>query len=355
MSTINQPLVIVVGAGGVGKTTLAAALALQHARCGDDTLVMTFDPSHRLKDTLGIGQADDSDEVEVDVGGPGRLVASLLDSRRTFNRLVDRYADTQATRDRILTNRFYDHLSGSLAGVLEYMASERLYEVAHDNRFDRIVLDTPPTKQALDFLQAPDRIVGFLETGGPKMAAKKWFDDEGHLRGTRKLGFLGRNVEAFFDRTVGLELLRDMSEFFQAFAPLFDGFRERAAQVQKLLRSQETVFVLVSAPGPQRVADPLFFARRLEETGYHLGAVVVNRVHPLPDNPQAVPPMALGSQMDGRTLIEWIAIREAEGVAHLRDLMGNNHPVVELGLRPDEPTGVDALEKLGAALVKGIG
>jgi len=354
MSAAEQPLAIVVGAGGVGKTTLAAALALQHARSGSDTLVMTFDPSHRLKDTLGISHAGDADEVEVDGGGPGRLTASLLDARRTFDRLVDRYSRDAETRDRILTNRFYDHLSGSLAGVLEYMASERLYEVARDDRFDRIVLDTPPTRQALDFLQAPDRIVGFLETGGPKMATKKWFDEEGHLRGTSKLGVLGRNVEAFFDRMVGLELLRDMSEFFRAFAPLFDGFKERAAEVQKLLRSSRTTFILVSAPGPQRVADTLFFARKLEEAGYRLGAVVVNRVHPAAAAPGEIQPMAPGSLSDGRNLLEWIAVREAEGVAHLRDLVGGKRPVVEIGLRPDEPTGVEALRELGEILSSGL-
>ncbi len=255
---LNQPLIIVVGAGGVGKTTLAAALALEKARSGDDTLVMTFDPSLRLKDTLGIGEQKDDDEVEVNAGTSGRLTASLLDARRTFDRLIKSYAPDEATRRRILGNRFYDHLGGSLAGMMEYMASERLFEVANSGRFDTIVLDTPPTRQALDFLQAPERIVGFLDTGGPKMAAKAWFDDNGKLRATKKLGILGRNVEAFFDRMVGLELLRDMAEFFQAFAPFFDGFRERALEVQKLLRYRKQFSFSSAVPDLSALPIPCF-------------------------------------------------------------------------------------------------
>lgn len=348
MIGLDQPLIIVVGAGGVGKTTLAAALALQKARSGDDTLVMTFDPSLRLKDTLGIVEQEDADEVEVEAGTPGRLTAALLDAQRTFDRLIESYAPNEATRRRILGNRFYNHLGGSLAGMMEYMASERLFEVAASGRFDTIILDTPPTRQALDFLQAPERIVGFLDTGGPKMAAKSWFDDEGKLRATSKLGILGRNVEAFFDRMVGLELLRDMAEFFQAFAPFFDGFRERALEVQKLLRSPDTIFVLVSGPGPQRVADTLFFARRLEEAGYRLGPVVVNRVHPGEIQAGIAPP---GTEHDGRRLLKWLGSRDAEGVHHLRDLLGAGHPLVELGLRADEPTDIEALGELGESLL----
>ncbi|RLE19796.1 MAG: ArsA family ATPase [Acidobacteria bacterium] len=345
---LDQPLIIVVGAGGVGKTTLAAALALEKARSGDDTLVMTFDPSLRLKDTLGIREQEDADEVEVDAGTSGRLTASLLHARRTFDHLIESYAPDEETRQRILSNRFYDHLGGSLAGMMEYMASERLFEVASSGRFDTIILDTPPTRQALDFLQAPERIVGFLDTGGPKMAAKSWFDTEGKLRATKKLGILGRNVEAFFDRMVGLELLRDMAEFFQAFAPFFDGFRERAIEVQKLLRSPDTIFVLVSGPGPQRVADTLFFARKLKEAGYHLGPVIVNRVHPGEVQPGIAPP---GTESDGRQLLKWLGSRDAEGVNHLRDLLGTSHELIEVGLRMDEPTDIEALGELGKSLL----
>jgi len=336
----DQPLTIVVGSGGVGKTTLAAAMGLAFAASGDDTLVMTFDPSLRLKDALGVGDEARDQETEVAVDSPGKLDASLLDARRTFDRLIERYSPDEEARQRILTNRFYDRLSGNLAGVLEYMASERLFEVATQERYRRIVLDTPPTRQALDFLGAPERIVSFLDSGALRIALKPWFDAEGKLKVTSKLGILGRNVEGFFDRMVGLELLRDMAEFFQAFAPLFDGFRERALQVQELLRSPQTRFVLVSGPGSGRVADTLFFARRLTEAGYHLGPIVVNRVHP------ELPPVR-DTASAGRRLLAWLGQRDHEGVAELRDLVGGSHPVVEIPLMPDEPTDLKSLTALG--------
>lgn len=343
--TASVPLTIVVGSGGVGKTTLAAAMAADQASRGRDTLVMTFDPSLRLKDALGVAANPELNEIQVPFEADGELWASLLDARRTFDTLIDRYAPDDAARQRILTNRFYDHLSGSLAGVLEYMASERLFEVANYGRYERVILDTPPTRQALDFLGAPERIVSFLESGALRIALKPWFDADGNFKATARLGVLGRNVEAFFDRMVGMELLRDMAEFFQAFAPLYDGFRDRALEVQKMLLSDETVFTLVSGPGEQRVADTLFFARRLTEAGYHLGPIVVNRVHPRVDHAPRVVNLD-----DGRGLVAWLGERDHEGVAQLRELLGGSHPLVVVPLLPDEPTDLASLAELGALL-----
>jgi anion-transporting ArsA/GET3 family ATPase len=347
MDPRRQPLVIVVGSGGVGKTTFAAALGVRASKSGRDVLVMTFDPSLRLKDALGVGDEARDAETEVPVKGRGRLAASLLDPRRTFDRLIDRYAPDGAAKRRILDNRFYDRLSGNLAGVLEYMASERLFEVASEGRYDRVILDTPPTRQALDFLGAPQRIVSFLDSGALRIALKPWFDAEGRLKATSKMGILGRNVESFLDRMVGLELLRDMAEFFQAFAPLYDGFRARALEVQELLRSPRTLFVLVSGPGSGRVADTLFFARRLAEAGYRLGPIVVNRVHP------ELPPTR-DTASEGRRLLAWLGRRDHEGVAELRDLVGASHPVVEVPLLAAEPTDLESLDELGRVFEEGL-
>jgi anion-transporting ArsA/GET3 family ATPase len=337
----NHPLVIVVGSGGVGKTTLAAAMALQSAESGDDTLVMTFDPSLRLKDTLGVGLEASERPTRVKTDTSGSLHASLLDAKRTFDRLIDRYAPNDEAKRRILTNRFYDRLSANLAGVLEYMASERLFEVARDGGHDRIVLDTPPTRQALDFLGAPARIVGFLDSGALRIALKPWFDSQGNLKATSKLGVLGRSVESFLDRLVGLELLRDMADFFRAFAPLYEGFRARALEVHDLLHSPDTIFVLVAGPGKGRVADTLFFARRLTEAGYNLGPIVINRVHPLLDEP------GRKKVSQGFRLLQWLGQRDHDSVAELRDLVGSSHPVVEIPLLPEEPTDLDSLAALG--------
>ncbi len=347
MSWRPSPLVVVVGSGGVGKTTLAAALGLRSARAGRRTLVMTFDPSRRLKDALGVGEAAGEREVEVAAGTPGRLDASLLDARRTFDRLVERYAPDEAARRRILENRYYRHLAGSLAGILEYMAVERLFEVEESGRYEQVVLDTPPTRQALDFLQAPARIVGFLESGALRIALKPWFDERGRLRPTARLGALGRRVERLLDETVGLDLLRDMAEFFQAFAPLYEGFRRRAGKVEALLRSARTLFVLVAGPGEERIPDTLFFARRLREAGFGLGPVVVNRVHPRPPGVGAGPEGGAAAPRDGRRLLGWLGARDARGLDQLGSLLAGGPPLVALPLLPDEPADLAALEALG--------
>jgi anion-transporting ArsA/GET3 family ATPase len=340
----------VVGSGGVGKTTVAAALGLRSAAQGADTLVMTFDPSNRLKDTLAVGDAARDREVEVRLTAAGRLHASLLDARATFDRQIERYSPTAAVRDRILRNRYYDHLAGTLAGVVDYMAVERLFEVAAEGRYRRVILDTPPTRQALDFLEAPQRMVGFLDSGALRLALRPWFDEQGRLRATSRLGFVGRSVEALLDRLIGIELLRDMAEFFNAFGPLYEGFRQRALEVQRLLHSAQTMFVLVSAPGRKRVPDTMFFARRLDEAGYSLGPVVVNRVHPPVAEEERSPASPEAAARDGRRLLAWLAERDREGVDELRSLVSGSHPLVDLPLLPEEPTDLAALDALGRML-----
>ncbi len=347
LASPHPPLVVVVGGGGVGKTTLAASMGLVSAEAGHRTLVMTFDPSLRLKDALGVGAAAKDEAVPVPgsdrgTAGSGSLEASLLDARLTFDRLVARYAPDEAARERILTNPFYDHLAGHLAGILEYMAVERLYEVAREGRYDRVILDTPPTSQAIEFLDAPQRIVDFLDSGALKIALKDWFDEGGHLRAVpTSLGFLSRGIEKFLDRVVGVQLLRDMSEFFQAFEPMFAGFRQRAEHTKELLASRDTLFVLVTGPGEARIPDTLFFARRLRETGHRLGPVVVNRVHPQ---------LLAGDQAaddEGRRLFEWLGERHQRGLEQLRTLMSPDQTLVALPLTPDEPTDLESLAAFG--------
>jgi len=340
--SLDTRLLVVVGAGGVGKTTLAAALGVSAARDGVRTLVMTFDPSRRLKDALGVDSGAAEQPVAVPLEGAGHLEVSLLDARRTFDRLVEQYAPDQAAADRIFRNRFYRHLAGHLAGVLEYMAVERLFEVSAGGAYDRIVLDTPPTRQALDFLEAPDRIIGFLDSGAVRIALKPWFTD----RGTLRRGVVRDRIADLLDRLVGLGLLRDMAEFFQAFGPLYDGFRERAQDVQRLLRGADTRFLLVSGPGEERVADTLFFARRLRQGGHHVAALTVNQLHP--------PVTGAGEASDGVALLRWLGARDARGLAHLRRLVTDGTPVAALPLLPVPPTGLEALDALGRALRQGL-
>lgn|GEM_PF-95317 len=402
----EHPLLIFVGAGGVGKTTLAAAVGIVSARAGRDTLVMTFDPSLRLKDALGVDQEAKEHAVRVDLEATGELYASLLDARRTFDRLIERYAPDAEARNRVLGNRFYQHLSGGLGGILEYMAVERLFEVATAGRYRQVVLDTPPTRQALDFLEAPARIVGFLDSGALRVALRPWFDEQGRLKATSRLGGLGRRAERFLDEVVGLDLLRDMAEFFQAFSPLYAGFRERASQVEELLRSPKTLFVLVAGPGEERIPDTLFFARRLKQAGYHLGPIVVNRVHPEPEEARPFAPLAppapsapgdratakprrkrsaatvaaaaavsdslsvaaaatasagpgappgaspapVAGLVDGLQLLTWLGERDRRGLVELARLLSDDQVLVDLPLRPEEPTDLPSLADLGADL-----
>jgi anion-transporting ArsA/GET3 family ATPase len=346
----QHPLVIVVGSGGVGKTTLAAAMGVLSAKEGRDTLVMTFDPSLRLKQALGVGDEAKLREVPVALDAPGALHASLLDASQTFDRLIDRYAPDEESRRRVLQNPFYRHLSGTLGGILEYMAVERLFEVAADGRYGQVILDTPPTRQALDFLEAPARIVGFLDSGALKVALKPWFDEEGRLKAASKWGMLGRRAERFLDEVVGMDLLRDMAEFFQAFGPLYEGFRERASQVEDLLRSPKTLFVLVSGPGEERIPDTLFFARRLEEAGYHLGPIVVNRASPRFLVEGAPPPSTDPCQPTGWELLTWAGERDRRGLVELAKLLAREQPLIDLPLLPEEPTDLKSLEALGRQL-----
>lgn len=347
LGPLDQRLLVVVGAGGVGKTTLAAALGLCSARAGHNTLVMTFDPSLRLKDALGVGEEARDRAVRVKTGTSGRLSVVLLDARTTFDRLIRRYAPDEASAERIFTNRFYRDLAGNLAGILEYMAVERLFEVAAEGDYDRIILDTPPTRQALDFLEAPDRIVGFLDSGAVRLALKPWWEQGGGLK-RMPMRIAAKGVERIVDRVIGTRLLHDMVEFFRAFAPLYDGFRERAAEVRSLLRAPDTLFLLVSGPGEDRIPDTLFFARKLKDAGHHLGPIVVNQVHPAVAAPTD---SSAGAWRSGLGLFRYLGERDQRGLERLRKLLSQGEPLLAVPLQASPPTDLAELEALGQVVL----
>ncbi len=366
LGPLERRLVVVVGAGGVGKTTLAAGLGLCSAREGARTLVMTFDPSLRLKDVLGVGESARDRPVRVKSNTPGPLDVILLDAKATFDRLIQRYAPDEAAARRISQNRFYRELAGSLAGILEYMAVERLFEVSREGNYDRIILDTPPTRQALDFLEAPERIISFLDSGALKLAINARATTGSRLkRATSKLAMKG--AEGLADRLIRRKLLEDMLEFFIAFGPLYQGFRERAKQVQRLLREEETVFALVSGPGEDRIPDTMFFARKLVETGHRVGVVVVNQVHPAvrrsgPEglthtgSPIGLPRVlargpAVRAPEDGIALMSYLGERDEEGVKSLKKLLKSTQLAV-LPLRPNPPSALPDLERMGWELLE---
>jgi anion-transporting ArsA/GET3 family ATPase len=286
----ERRIVVVCGSGGVGKTTTAAALALHAARGGRRVLVCTIDPSRRLATSLGLSELPDRPrpiDLRRTSGGKaeGSVSAMVLDVKSTFDDLVARYTPDDAARRRILGNRFYKHISAALAGSHEYMAMEKLLELAADERFDLVVLDTPPTRHALDFLEAPDRLMGFLDTSVLRFFLKPYFA-AGRL--TLKVATrTGAMAFRLADRFLGLEFLQDLSEFFLAFGSMYDGFKERAARVHALLREDSSGFVLVAAPSPLALEEALYFHRRLTEKQMPFLSFVVNRVHVDPARPEA--------------------------------------------------------------------
>jgi anion-transporting ArsA/GET3 family ATPase len=337
----RKRIVVVCGAGGVGKTTTAAALALQAAAAGRRVLVCTIDPSRRLATSLGLDRLSEAPRKLAlgRLGTPieGELWAMTLDTKRAFDDLVERYASSPEARDRILKNRFYKQVSAALAGSHEYMAMEKLLELSASERFELVVLDTPPTRHALDFLEAPDRLMGFLDTSVLRFFLKPYFvAGRLTLRVVTETGALAMKLA---DRFLGMQFLQDLSEFFLAFEGMYDGFKERAARVHELLRGRQTAFVLVASPAPAALDEALFFHRRLHESEMQFAALVVNRVHPDPAAEAPAPRGAapeLDEELEER-LVEIfhdqrrLARAEAAAVARLAEETGTaTIPVPEL-------------------------
>jgi anion-transporting ArsA/GET3 family ATPase len=269
----------------VGKTTVAGALALQAALSGRRVLVCTIDPSRRLATSLGLEQLTGKprrlDLRRLAPDAEGEMWAMMLDTKRTFDSLVERYTGDEDARARILQNRFYQHVSSALAGSHEYMAMEKLLDLHADERFDLVVLDTPPTRHALDFLEAPDRLMGFLDTSVLRWVLKPYFvAGRLTLRVATRTGALALGLA---DRFLGLQFLQDLSEFFLAFEGMYDGFKERAGRVRQLLRDPQSGFVVVASPSRLALDQAVYFHRRLLESDLPFVGFVANRVHAAPE------------------------------------------------------------------------
>jgi anion-transporting ArsA/GET3 family ATPase len=295
MLLMRGRIAVCVGCGGVGKTTVAAALALEAARRGRRALVLTIDPARRLADALGVEELGNQPQRlardalrELGVREPGELSAMMLDMKRTFDDLVERFAESSEARERILNNPIYQHASEALAGSVEYSAMEKVYEMWQREDYDLIVVDTPPAQHALDFLEAPQRLIEFLESRivqvliHPAFAAGRF--------GFRLFQQATRRVLHVLERVSGIAFLEDISEFLLAFEGMSAGFRQRAMRVRSLLLGPEAAFVLVTGPGGESVRQALQFRERLATYGAPLAGVLVNRVHLWPGG---VPPAAL--------------------------------------------------------------
>ncbi len=267
----RKDVVVVAGSGGVGKTTTSAAIALGMAARGKKVAVLTIDPARRLANALGLPELG-NEERRVDVDVDGELWAMMLDAKRTFDELIETHAPDERTRDAVLSNRIYQELSSAVAGSQEYMAMEKLHELHLEGRYDLLVLDTPPSRNALDFLDAPRRLSSFIDS-----RSLQFFSTPGKLG----MKVFGRGTGMLFcvlRRATGIDLLEDLSGFFRSFGSMTDGFRERAERVTALLESSASAFVVVTSPRRAAIDEALFFHRRLVEADLPFAGAIANRV-----------------------------------------------------------------------------
>jgi anion-transporting ArsA/GET3 family ATPase len=269
----ERSIIICCGSGGVGKTTTAAALALQAARSGRSVCVVTIDPARRLANALGVDTLANQ-PTRIEGPWPGHLHALMLDPKGTFDDLVQRYSDSPEQAEDIKVNRIYRNLTGTLSGTQEYMAMEKLYELVEEGGFDLVVVDTPPTRNALDFLDAPRRLTRFLENRVFQALMKPT------RAGLKFMGVAAQALLRTISRVAGADIVHDAVAFFQAFEGMEEGFRTRAARVRELLTQGDTAFILVASPRADSVDEAVHFAGKLAESQMSVSGLIVNRVQP---------------------------------------------------------------------------
>ncbi len=364
-------LIVTAGTGGVGKTTTAAALALQGALAGRRTAVLTIDPARRLANALGLeaftGRAQRVPTELFTAAGltpRAELSAMMLDMRATADEMVRRYAPNAEAATRIVSNPYYQAFSTSLAGTQEYMAVEQVADLLRSGEYDLVILDTPPATHALDFLDAPERLLNALDNRAvnwlyrPRETSTR---DPGY--GAKLLGKGRQMVFKSLNKFTGGPFFEDLATFLQAFSSLFEQFRVSSRAVQALLRAESTQFVVVTAPYPATVREAIHFRAQLVERGFPFGGFVCNRVH-LPVSPVdaatlATPlraagvPTALAPELaaDLAGLVAdhaRMAERDAESLDRLREVAGDALDVVPL--LPEDVHDLQGLASVGAWL-----
>jgi anion-transporting ArsA/GET3 family ATPase len=354
---MSTRILICCGSGGVGKTTCSAALGLELARRGHRVGALTIDPSQRLADALGISISGTPQPVEVEGGS---LDAMVLDVKQTFDGVVHRFAPDEGVRDRILANRYYEFVSTRLAGAHEYMAMERLYQLYGEGTYDVLILDTPPTRNAMEFLDAPKRMAGLMDEGvmGRLSAA-------GGGLGIRVLTRGSLTALNALSRLVGMRTVREITEFFTLFRDLWQGFRQRSLEVDRLLHSDQTRFLLVATPAPAARAEARDFLELLWKEGLPFGGAILNRVTPIPTDPAPIAPDRFPPCPDEFEPPEWQRITEAIAQAPVRAARRASYetqavtsigervqgaPCWHVPLQPEEVRDIEGLSALGAFL-----
>jgi anion-transporting ArsA/GET3 family ATPase len=350
----DRRILICAGPGGVGKTTCAAAIALHGAATGRRACVVTIDPAKRLADALGLeALTNDASRVTVD-SVPGELWALMLDTKSTFDEVVTSNAGSPEQARAILDNKLYRNISGALGGTQEYMAMEKLYSLHAEGRYDLIVVDTPPTRHALDFLDAPHRLLRFLNNRIFRLL----------MAPTRvSLRALGMAAEMFLrtmSKVVGGAVVGDAIAFFAAFEGMEQGFRDRAGKVEQLLADEGTAFVVVASPRRDAVIEAVYFADRLRESTGRVEALVANRMFPA-YGPVPAALTAVGSDCPAEVAalvanmadFDRVATRE-EG--HITELTGRlpGTPVVRVPFLPSDVHDLAGLAEVGRWLFDGV-
>ncbi len=349
---LDEPLrdariVVVCGSGGVGKTSVSAALAIHMAEAGRRTILLTIDPARRLATALRLPRLT-GERTTIGLAHGRSLEALQLDTKRTFDELVERFAPDAAQRDRILTNPFYGRIADTLGGTHEYMAMEKLYELAEEEDHDVLVVDTPPTRSALSFLDAPKRLTDFL--GGRFLRLMLWPTITAGKLTLSAARFGARTVLRTAGRLVGGETLADTVEFLAAFEGMYAGFKERADRVMELMASPACAFVVVAAPTPPSLSEAGAFVDRLDAGGMRTAAVILNRWHPQaqaeppPDARRAAAKLGRGDAVDRAVAA---VLRFGARDAALRALEANDigrfteaYPRVDVAAAPELPGDV---------------
>ena len=359
-------IVVCCGSGGVGKTTTAAALGLraaeQHGRC---TVVLTIDPARRLAQSMGLSELDNTPrQVKgIDIAAGGELHAMMLDMKRTFDEVVLAHS-TPARAQAILDNPFYQSLSSSFSGTQEYMAMEKLGQLRAEDRWDLIIVDTPPSRSALDFLDAPKRLGSFLDgrfirilMGGARTGGRAYL---------KVLGAGFGAVTGLLTKILGAQVLKDMQTFVAALDTMFGGFRERADATYQLLQASGTAFVVVAAPERDALREASYFVERLGAEGMPLAGLVLNRVHTTGARSLSAARAAAGAETLDETGEHPLAagvlrlhaerMRMIEREQSLRRRFTAAHPrvpVVDVPAQPGDVHDLDGLRLVGTALAEG--
>jgi anion-transporting ArsA/GET3 family ATPase len=358
----SASVIVCCGAGGVGKTTTSAALALRAAEHGRKVCVLTIDPARRLAQSMGLTELDNTPRAVagIDTAGGGSLDAMMLDMKRTFDDIVLAHSDQQRAQQ-ILANPFYVSLSSSFAGTQEYMAMEKLGQLRREGRWDLIVVDTPPSRSALDFLDAPQRLGRFLDG---RMIRLLLAPAKAGGRGVMKVFTAGLTVFTnVLTRIIGAQALKDLSLFVASLETMFGGFRERAEQTYTLLKEPGTAFVVVAVPERDALREAAYFVERLGDERMPLAAMVLNRVHTTSaPGLSAQRAVAAAEALDdsGESALTAAVLRvHAERIAlaardeRLADRFGSAHrtvPVVEVAAQAGDVHDLDGLRLVGAEL-----